>query len=176
MNLLAMAQPAAPASGPALRDIHLPPAPPWWPPAPGWWLLAALLLVGVVLGFLGWRRRAARRRLRRRLLARVDRIDAAWRSGRDPARLAAALQQLLHRVVRGAGAAPATSDPAAWRAALARVAVDAASLDCLAALQRAQYQPAPDIDADAALAAARRWLAASARRGTDRRKERPRHA
>ena len=29
-----------------LRDIHLPPAPPWWPPAPGWWLLAAAVLAG----------------------------------------------------------------------------------------------------------------------------------
>jgi hypothetical protein len=36
--------------GPALRDIHLPPAPPWWPPAPGWWMLAVLLLMAAIAG------------------------------------------------------------------------------------------------------------------------------
>lgn len=39
-----------------LRDIHLPPAPPWWPPAPGWWLLLATLVAGIAFYF-WWRRR-----------------------------------------------------------------------------------------------------------------------
>ena len=30
-----------------LRDIHQPPAPPWWPPAPGWWMLAAFMLLAI---------------------------------------------------------------------------------------------------------------------------------
>ena len=37
-----------PASGPDLRDIHLPAAPGWWPPAPGWWIVAAIVLRRVV--------------------------------------------------------------------------------------------------------------------------------
>jgi hypothetical protein len=50
-----------------LRDLHPPPAPPWWPPAPGWWL--ALLLVLVLAAFAlrhgpaAWRRWRLRRRL-----------------------------------------------------------------------------------------------------------------
>lgn len=34
-----------PASGPQLRDLHLPGEPSWFPPAPGWWLLAVLVLL-----------------------------------------------------------------------------------------------------------------------------------
>jgi hypothetical protein len=35
-----------------LRDIHLPPPVPWWPPAPGWWALLAMVLILSALG--GW--------------------------------------------------------------------------------------------------------------------------
>ncbi len=46
-----------------LRDIHLPGAVLWWPPAPGWWVLAGLVLVLMVIGWIryrrGWRHRAA---------------------------------------------------------------------------------------------------------------------
>ena len=38
------------ASGPDLRDIHLPPTPSWWPPAPGWWLLAIVVLIAIATG------------------------------------------------------------------------------------------------------------------------------
>ncbi|HET6906073.1 MAG TPA: DUF4381 family protein, partial [Rhodanobacteraceae bacterium] len=34
-------------TGPALRDIRVPPVS-WWPPAIGWWLLAALVLIAIV--------------------------------------------------------------------------------------------------------------------------------
>jgi Domain of unknown function (DUF4381) len=50
-----------------LRDVHAPPAPPWWPPAPGWWLvlLLAIVLAVVALRFgpAWWRRLRLRRRL-----------------------------------------------------------------------------------------------------------------
>ena len=37
-----------PATGPDLRDIHLPRRAGWWPPAPGWWVLGAIVLAALV--------------------------------------------------------------------------------------------------------------------------------
>ncbi|MCG6896841.1 MAG: DUF4381 domain-containing protein [Thiocapsa sp.] len=43
-----------------LRDWHPPPPVHWWPPAPGWWVLAGLILLGGVwLVRLWWRRHTA---------------------------------------------------------------------------------------------------------------------
>jgi len=77
-----------------LRDVHLPPSPPWWPPAPGWWLLAVavLALLSVPL-LLRWRR--ARRHAAWRAQYRTA-LDAA---GDGPARLAVLLE-LLRRAAR----------------------------------------------------------------------------
>jgi hypothetical protein len=77
-----------------LRDIHQPPAPPWWPPAPGWWILAvALLLAIAVAAWFGWRR--ARRR---RLLARL--FDQALAGASTPAARVAVMSELLRRAGR----------------------------------------------------------------------------
>lgn len=77
-----------------LRDVHLPPSPPWWPPAPGWWLVAAavLLLLAIPL-LLRWRRK--RRQAAWRTQFRRE-LDAA---GTGPERLAALLA-LLRRAAR----------------------------------------------------------------------------
>lgn len=40
-----------------LRDIHLPAAVAWWPPAYGWWILLALVLLGLAVAGLLYRRR-----------------------------------------------------------------------------------------------------------------------
>jgi hypothetical protein len=80
-----------------LRDIHLPPTPPWWPPAPGWWLLALAALAGAVLGVrLGvraWRRGRARRAAVRTL----DALRARARDGETPQVLIAELSTLMRR-------------------------------------------------------------------------------
>lgn len=148
----------APPQGPTLRDIHLPPAPPWWPPAPGWWLLAALALSLLAGGVLLWRRARRRGRYRAGILAEVDAL-AARHSG-DAQALAAGLHQLLRRVARRHDPAATRLRGDAWREALARVPVDADTLQRLLALEPAMYRPQP-YDTAAALAAVRRWLRAA---------------
>jgi hypothetical protein len=145
-------------NGPTLRDIHLPPAPPWWPPAPGWWLLAALGLLLVAGGVLLWRRAQRRRRYRARILAEVDALAA--RHEGDAQALAAGLHQLLRRVARSHDPAAARLRGEAWRDALARVPVGADTLQRLLALEPAMYRPRP-YDIPATLAAVRQWLGAA---------------
>ncbi|UGB38488.1 DUF4381 family protein [Frateuria soli] len=154
--------------GPQLRDIHLPPAPPWWPPAPGWWLLAALVLG--LLGVAAWLSLRARKRRQRRarILAEVDAL--ANRHAADAQALAAGLHQLLRRVVRTRDPAAARLSGEAWRDALARVPVDAPTLERLLALEHAMYRPQP-YDTHAMQEAVRRWLLA-ALAGQDRRTRR----
>lgn len=85
-----------------LRDIHQPPAPPWWPLAPGWWLLAAMLLLAIAL----WAWFAARRRKRRRAIAAL--FDDALGAAPTPTDEVAAMSELLRRAAR-------RRDPAADR-------------------------------------------------------------
>lgn len=157
-----MPSPSA-STGPVLRDIHLPPAPPWWPPAPGWWLLAALaLLAGVVLAWL-WRRQRRLRRRRRQWLDELDRHAQRHARDGDDAVLAASLQQLLRRVARIHDGAATQQRGEAWQATLARVPVRPATLARLATLESAMYRPRGALDAAAALTAARVWLHAATR-------------
>ena len=77
-----------------LRDIHQPPAPPWWPPAPGWWgVLAVLVLVAAVMGW-----RLARRRQRRRAI--ITLFEDALAREASPAGQVAAMSELLRRAAR----------------------------------------------------------------------------
>ncbi|MGO4701046.1 DUF4381 family protein [Dyella sp. 2RAB6] len=147
-----------PPDGPVLRDIHLPPAPPLWPPAPGWWVLAVLLLAAFALGW--WLLR--KRRLRReRIAAALAGIDALEQAHADrPQRLAAELHQLLRRAARVYDPAATHHRGEAWRQCLARVPVDAATLDRLTTLEDAMFRPAtPHAEVAEAAAATRRWLA-----------------
>ena len=153
-----LAASATAPAGPQLRDIHLPPAPAWWPPAPGWWLLAALLLLMLLAALWIWRRQRAAQRKRQLVLAEVDRIAAQYAQDGDPAALAGALHQLLRRVARRQHAPATQQRGAAWRQTLARVPVDAPTLQRLLALEQAIYQPQSTFDPALALTAVRQWL------------------
>ncbi|MCF7223345.1 DUF4381 family protein [Marilutibacter chinensis] len=95
-----------------LRDIHQPPAPPWWPPAPGWWLLAGLALA-IAAGFVFWRRQ--RRRRREKIEALFERALAAAAS---PADEVAAMSELLRRAARRRDPHADRLQGDAWRAFL----------------------------------------------------------
>lgn len=95
-----------------LRDIHQPPAPPWWPLAPGWWAIAALLfVVAAGLALLAWRRRR-----RRRAMARL--FDDAVAAATTPAAQVAAMSELLRRAARRRDPAADRLQGEAWLALL----------------------------------------------------------
>jgi hypothetical protein len=147
---------AAPANGPLLRDIHLPPPPSWWPLAPGWWglMVLALLVVGVTIWW--WRRQRRRAADERRVLAEVDQVLSLWRE--QPQALASGLHQLLRRGALRIDPAAAQQRGDAWRQTLARLPIDAMALEQLHQLEAAMYRPATTLDPDAAAHATRRWL------------------
>ena len=158
---------SAPASGPVLRDIHLPPGPSWWPPAPGWWILATLVLLAIVLSFWFWRQRRRRRAMERALLAELDGLVA--NSLDHPSRLAAGLHQLLRRAALRYETGAGQHRGEAWRHTLAQVPVDGPTLDQLILLEQVMYRPDTPFDADAAIVATRRWLLLAWRRRVPKR-------
>ena len=147
----------APA-GPRLRDIHLPPQPSWWPPAPGWWVLAVLLLAAALLGVWFWRRHRRVVWRREQVLLELDALARRHQSDGDQAALANGLHQLLRRVARRHDAMATQQRGEAWRQTLARVPIDAITLDRLLTLEQAIYRPQPSFDHAAAVAAVRQWL------------------
>ena len=137
----------APPSGPKLRDIHMPPAPPWWPPAPGWWILAGLVLLMLAVAAWLWRRRRRVVAKRQRILREVDQLVEDYQINSDQAVLAAGLHQLLRRVARQHDPSAAQQTGATWRQTLARVPVQPPVLDRLMALDELMYKPQPSFDA-----------------------------
>jgi hypothetical protein len=93
-----------------LRDIHQPPAPPWWPPAPGWWLIAALLLAALA-AWGAWRWQHRRRRA-----ARAALFDAEVAAATTPAEEVAVMSGLLRRAARQCDAAADRLQGEAWLA------------------------------------------------------------
>jgi hypothetical protein len=79
-----------------LRDIHLPEPVSWWPPAPGWWLLL-LLCAAVIAGIFLFRQLRQRRRLKRTVLAELDKIKNQYNENHDVVQLVKALSVLMRR-------------------------------------------------------------------------------
>ncbi len=145
-------------TGPTLRDIHLPPEPSWWPPAPGWWLLGGLLLLLTALAVWLWRRQRQQRVRRQHVMAELDRlVDRHAQDGNVEA-LASGLHQLLRRVARPHDVLAARQRGEAWRKTLARVPVDATTLEYLLVLDQAMYRAQGSFDPAPVVSAVRRWL------------------
>jgi hypothetical protein len=86
-----------PGSELPLRDIHLPDPVSWWPPAPGWWMLLALLVaIALLSGFLHHRYR--RNALQRAAQQALHKIGEDYRQSGDALLLAQQLSMLLRRV------------------------------------------------------------------------------
>ena len=150
-----------------LRDIHVPPAPPWWPPAPGWWLLLAAL-AGLALAAWAWH--AQRTRRRRAVEGLFDRSVAG---AATPAGAVAAMSELLRRAARRHDPRADRLQGDAWLALLAaRVPPDAAAAlapgqDTARLLLEGGFRAdVTDVDAEAVRPVAREaYLALMARRG-----------
>lgn len=157
--IAAVAPSASPGStpGPVLRDIHLPAEPAWWPPAPGWWLLVVIVLAVVGIVVLVWRRHRRVRAKQRLVLDELDRLVARDRE-HGSSSLLQDLHQLLRRVARQHDAHATLQRGEAWRQTLARVPVDAATLDRLFAIDQLIYQPQGEGDDEATVAAVAEWL------------------
>ncbi len=77
-----------------LRDIHQPPAPPWWPPAPGWWMvMAGIAAFACIAAWFAWRRR-------RRARALAALFDSRLSQAKTPSEEIAAMSELLRRAAR----------------------------------------------------------------------------
>lgn len=144
-----------------LRDIHVPPAPPWWPPAPGWWVLLGLVCLIAIAAWLFYRHAHKKRIIRQRILAEIERLSANHPN--DDAAYAASLHQLLRRAARRYAADAHLIQGDSWRQVLARVHVDDATLDALMTLDARMYRPQADFDRSRVEAAARQWLDAALR-------------
>lgn len=145
-----------PATGPALRDIHLPPPPGWWPPAPGWWLLGLAIILCCIVAFRQLYKLQRISRTRKAVLAELDRCIAA--AGADPAALAAALSQFLRRMaLRDRPAAAALADER-WLAYLDSRLVGGEFAEGVGrVLLDAPFRTARPYDAPALIALVRRW-------------------
>lgn len=145
--------------GPELRDIHLPADPSWWPPAPGWWVLAAFALGMVIWAGLALRRRAHHRRWQRQIIGELDRIagDPALRD-RAPI-LISEVSQLLRRVSRLVDNSAPSLRGNAWLSFLdAILGGEEFSQGPGRSLLDGPYQRETNIDVEALLELARRWL------------------
>jgi LPXTG-motif cell wall-anchored protein len=140
----------------ALRDIHIPPSPPWWPPAPGWWVLFGIACLMLLAIFLFYRRRRSTRARRQLILAELQML--AHQHSNDDIAYASSLHQLLRRAARRYALDAHQQQGEGWREVLARVPVDTATLDKLMTLDARMYQPRAEFDRATVQAAAYRWL------------------
>lgn len=95
-----------------LRDVQLPPAPPWWPPAPGWWILAGLLALALGAAVV------MRARARRSRQSALHLFDEHLRDASTPTDRLARASELLRRAARAHRADADRLQGDAWLALL----------------------------------------------------------
>lgn len=79
-----------------LRDIHLPDAVSWWPPAPGWWIVAGVLLLTLLIGYMA-RKHYRSKALQRQIVAEIETIKNNYQSHKNTYTLTQSLSVLLRR-------------------------------------------------------------------------------
>jgi len=146
-------------AGPELRDIHLPPDPSWWPPAPGWWIVALICLALLATAAVRIRRRMARQRWKRRVLAELDRIASEYSMAPDELHLTAEISQLLRRASRLLDPAAPALHGEAWLGFLdSTLGSEEFSKGAGRVILEGPYQRTTSCDAEALLGLTRRWL------------------
>ncbi|HJU26511.1 MAG TPA: DUF4381 domain-containing protein [Rhodanobacteraceae bacterium] len=144
------------ATGPQLRDIHVPQVS-WWPPALGWWLLAALVLFAIIAGAWAWLRSSPARATRRAARRELDELSARYARDGDAVAFASGLSRLLRRIALVVQADAAAREGRAWREFLASRGRAAFTEEQLDVLVVAPYRDKVSLDVDALVAATRRW-------------------
>ena len=154
-----------PATGPELRDIHLPPPPGWWPPAPGWWIIAALVLIAAIYISIKVYIAAKKRLVHDAILGELERCVVDSRD--DSSRLAASLSLFLRRLTLRSTPAAAAYSGERWISYLDRqVGTDDFSRGVGRVLLDAPFRPQQTYDAAALTALVRRYTRTVLDRGT----------
>jgi hypothetical protein len=143
-----------------LRGIHEPPPVSWWPPAPGWWLAGAALLLTIVIAVWLIRQRRAMA-MHAAALRRIDEIARNYQQTGDSAQLAQAVSILLRRFAvntfpeRDVGGLHGDQ----WLEFLDNTGGDGEFVQQhRASLLEAPYRRDAQVDGEALLRSARRWL------------------
>lgn len=79
-----------------LRDIHLPDAISWWPPAPGWWIIAGVLVLTLLLGYMA-RKYYRSKAIHRHIVTEIETIKNNYQSNKNTYTLIQSLSVLLRR-------------------------------------------------------------------------------
>jgi len=144
------------ATGPHLRDIHLPPVS-WWPPAIGWWLLAVAVLSALIAAVFIWLRGRNARVLRRAARDELKMLGARHAQDCDNVALAAGLSRLLRRIALLLQPDVVANGESAWREFLSTRAQAAFTNEQVEVLIDAPYRPHASFDAAALIEATRQW-------------------
>jgi len=153
-----------------LRDIHMPEPVSWWPPAPGWWLLLGLVLLLVAVLFRWLKNRktrqvAAKQFSQAEMIAQaLSELDALQENDGDQQAVIADLSALLRRVamrLHQDDTNIAGLSGYAWLIWLdGQWDKDAFSHGAGRQLLDAPFQPHVEVDIEALLQLARRWIEA----------------
>lgn len=152
-----------PASGPELRDIHVPQVSMWWPLAPGWWVLLALLVAAIAACVFLFRRRAAWNRRVHAALGDLRDATARYAEDGNVAAFATAAHQLLRRVARTRDPHSVVLKGVAWRDALASMS-PRQDVQRLAAIEDAIYRPEATLEVSPTARDVEAWVRVALRR------------